>query len=150
MPEAHDAAATHDSAERASPLQRSAHDEAATADSAMAEEVEEWNERWTEDRRERARRVLAHMRQRFPDAPRCPFCHQTEFTVTDEVVLFPEATGPLGGVGFPVFQLICTVCGYTQLFNRPIAFASPTEPVRPERPERPEDPGEPEEEVLAP
>lgn len=82
-------------------------------------------------REEEAARVLALMRERFPNSPPCPFCGKDDFSVSSVVVLPPRIGGLFSGVAYPVFQIICSNCGYTQFFNAVIAGLLP-DPNKPE------------------
>lgn len=79
-----------------------------------------------EERREEKRgKALSYIRERFPEPPPCAMGHQTNWIVTDPVQLYPVESGPFGPVSYPVFQLVCPVCGYTMLFNAVVAGVLP-------------------------
>jgi predicted nucleic-acid-binding Zn-ribbon protein len=74
-----------------------------------------------EVRQAEANRIQALMLERWPDPPPCPFCHHDEYTISDVMVLYPRKGGPFAHKVYPVFQVICTTCGYTHLFNARVA-----------------------------
>jgi predicted nucleic-acid-binding Zn-ribbon protein len=71
---------------------------------------------------EQRRRAIAYLREIFPNSPPCPMCHQeSAWDVTAPVHLSPVAGNLLATRGYPVFQVVCTRCGYTMFFNAVIA-----------------------------
>ena len=83
---------------------------------------------------EEAERVRDYMREKFPKSPPCPWCGHDDFECSQICFLYPRVAGPNSTKVYPVFQLICTTCGYTQLFNAAITgLVSSAQPV--ERPE---------------
>ncbi len=79
--------------------------------------------------------ALEWVQRRFPNSPPCPWCGKDEYTVTEVVVLYPQVGGVRASVVYPVIQVICTTCGYTQLFNAAIAGIIPEDQPPPESPQ---------------
>lgn len=63
-------------------------------------------------------RTFAFMSERFPNAPKCPFCEHNTYTVSEIIHL---DSGIIFGTSqqkvWPMFMVICTTCGHTFLFN---------------------------------
>jgi hypothetical protein len=71
---------------------------------------------------EQRRRAIAYLRETFPTPPTCPMGHEeSTWDVTEPVQLSPMAGSLLASRGYPVFQVVCTRCGYTMFFNAVIA-----------------------------
>jgi hypothetical protein len=78
------------------------------------------------EREAQRERALQYVRERLPDPMACPMGHSTTWTVTEPVQLRPVAGGLFAPTGFPVFQLVCTTCGYTMFFNAVVAGILPS------------------------
>jgi hypothetical protein len=84
---------------------------------------------------ERRRKAAEWLTQRWTaEDKRCPICQSIDWGISDVVELRPFHDGAirLNDSVYPVFMLICNVCGYSRAFNAIIAgvITSP-EPSKP-------------------
>jgi len=61
--------------------------------------------------------ILAYLQEHHPETPACPWCGNDDYTVGEVIDLYPRDGGVFGARVFSVFQVICTTCGHTNLFN---------------------------------
>jgi hypothetical protein len=68
-------------------------------------------------------RAIAWLNSHWTRDQTCPIDGRNNWTVSDVIELRPFAGGGLvvGASVYPMFQVICTTCGYTLLFNAAIS-----------------------------
>ena len=80
-------------------------------------------------RRHQMAKAYEYMQTRFPHPRRCPWCGNTRYSVREPLGLDTLAGGVGGLSTFPLFPVICDICGYTVLFSAHPADAAGAPPA---------------------